>query len=70
MTKETKSKVVLALKILGAIITAVLSVLGAGTLLPSCKTVTSLSISADSLNVSNPNLQFTDSTSISNPFHK
>lgn len=70
MTNETKSKVILALKIVGAIVAAVLGVLGAGTALTSCKTTTSFSISADSLNVTNPNIQYIDSTSVSNPFFR
>lgn len=68
MTTETKNKVIFALKIIAAIAAAVLGVLGAGSVLTSCKTTTSFSISADSLNVTNPNIQYVDSTSVSNPF--
>lgn len=68
MTTETKNKIILALKIVAAIIAGVLGVLGAGSALTSCRTTTAFTISADSLNVTNPNIQYVDSTSVSNPF--
>lgn len=70
MKNETKSKLILALKILGAIITAILGTLGAGTAMTSCKSVTTFSISADSLKVTNPSIEYADSTSVKNPLWK
>lgn len=70
MKTETKSKIVLALKILVAIITAILGVIGAGSMMTSCRTSTAFSITADSLDVINPEIQYVDSVSVKFPFSR
>lgn len=67
MKTETKSRIILALKIIGAIVAAVLGVLTAGTALTSCRAITAFSITADSLDVVNPNIQYVDSISLHFP---
>ena len=70
MKTESKSKIVLALKIIGAVVAAVLGVLTAGTALTSCRTITAFSITADTLDVVNPNIQYVDSASMNFPFSR
>lgn len=70
MKTETKSRIILALKIIGAIVTAVLGILTAGAAMTSCRTTTAFSITADSLDVINPSIQYVDSTSMNFPFSR
>ena len=70
MEKRTvKSKWILALKIVVAVATAVLGVIGVGSM-TSCSTIRSFSISADSLNVTNPYVHYVDSAFVTYPFRR
>ena len=61
-----KSKAIFWLKLLSAIIAAVLATLGVTTV-TSCTTHSGFTMSADTLYMDNPNIQWKDSTSIQLP---
>lgn len=66
MEKSKKDKVVFWLKVVAAVVAALLSVLGV-TSVASCSTSTQFTMSADTLYMDNPNIQFKDSTNVSFP---
>lgn len=68
MTPEKKNEIILALKIIGAIVGAVLAVLGAGTL-TSCTSMSSFTMSADTLYMDKPNISVKDSIDVK-PFFR
>ena len=68
MKTETKSKIILALKIISAIVGAVLTVLGVGTL-TSCTSMSSFTMSADTLYMDKPNISVKDSIDVK-PFFR
>lgn len=65
-TQMKKSKAIFWLKLLSAIIAAVLATLGVTTV-TSCTTHSGFTMSADTLYMDNPNIQWKDSTSIQLP---
>lgn len=68
MDETKKNKVIFWLKIIVAICVAVLSVLGVSYALPSCSSVSSFSMTADTLYMDNPVISVKDSTNIKSPF--
>ena len=66
MDKSKKEKFVFWLKVVAAVVAALLSVLGV-TSVSSCSTSTQFTMSADTLYMDNPNIQFKDSTNVSFP---
>ena len=66
MDEVKKSKAVFWLKLLSAIIAAALATLGVTTV-TSCTTHSGFTMSADTLYMDNPNIQWKDSTSIQFP---
>lgn len=66
MEKSKKDKIVFWLKVVAAVVAALLSVLGV-TSVASCSTSTQFTMSADTLYMDNPNIQFKDSTNVSFP---
>lgn len=61
-----KNKAIFWLKLIGAVITAILGVLGA-TSLTSCGTVTSLSFRSDSVHMYQPQFHYVDSLRVTFP---
>lgn len=66
MDKSKKDVLVFWLKVVAAVVAALLSVLGV-TSVASCSTSTQFTMSADTLYMDNPNIEFKDSTNVSFP---
>ena len=66
MKTVTKNKIIMALKIIAAVVAAVLSVLGVGTL-TSCSSMSSFSMTADTLYMDKPNISVKDSLHVQFP---
>lgn len=65
--KSKRDKAVFWLKLIGAVVAAVLGVLGVSYALPSCSSVSSFSMTADTLYMDNPVIQVKDSTNVNFP---
>ena len=67
MEKDKKGKVVFWLKMVAAIVAAVLATLGVASATTSCSTHSGFTLSADTLYMDNPSIEVVDSTRISLP---
>ena len=67
MEKGKKEKVVFWLKMMAAIIAAILATLGVTSVTTSCSTHSGFTLSADTLYMDNPSIEVVDSTRISLP---